>query len=68
MSKIEDCWVIQRDDGKYVNFMDNDDLTWYKKAWQASMTRSKSGAEHEIAIWQLQNCKPVKVELRVVGE
>lgn len=68
MSKIEECWVIQRDDGMYVNFEDNDDLTWYEKVWQASMTWSKSRAEHDIDLWQLENCHPVKVEIRVVGE
>ena len=68
MRKTEYAWVIQRDDGMYVNLEDNDDLTWYKKAWQASMTWSKSRAEHDIDLWQLQNCRPVKVEIRVVGE
>lgn len=68
MSKTEYAWVIQRDDGKYVNFMDNEDLTWYEHIWQATMTWSKSRAEHDIDLGQLQNCHPVKVEIRVIEE
>lgn len=68
MSKIEECWVIQRDDGMYVNLEDNDDLTWYKKAWQATMTWSKHQAEKDIVLWKLQNCRPVKVKISIVGE
>lgn len=45
MSKTEYAWVIQRDDGKFVNFMDNDDLTWYEHTWQATMTWSKYRAK-----------------------
>lgn len=41
MSKTEYAWVIQRYDGKYVNFMDNEDLIWYKHIWQAIMTWDK---------------------------
>ena len=67
-NKVEQCWVIQRDDGKYVNFMDNEDLTWYEHTWQATMTWSKHQAEKDIVLWKLQNCRPVKVEIRVVGE
>ena len=68
MSKTEYAWVIQRDDGKFINFMDNDDLTWYEHTWQATMTWSKHQAEKDIILWKLQNCRPVKVEIRVVGE
>ena len=68
MSKTEYAWVIQRDDGKYVNFMDNEDLTWYEHIWQATMNWSKYQAEKDIVLWKLQNCRPVKVEIRVVGD
>ena len=68
MSKTKYAWVIQRDDGMYVNFMDNDDLTWYEHTWQATMTWSKHQAEKDIILWNLQNCHPIKVEIRVVGE
>lgn len=67
-SKIEECWVIQRDDGMYVNFEDNEDLTWYENAWQASMTWSKGRAQHDIDLWGLKNCKPIKIEIKIVGE
>ena len=65
MSKTEYAWVIQRNDGKFVNFMDNDDLTWYEHTWQATMTGSKYRAEKDIVIWKLQNCQPVKVKLEI---
>lgn len=69
MNKIEECWVIQRDDGMYVNFECNNELlVWFEKIWQSSMICSKNMAQHEIDLWQLKNCKPVKVEIRVVGE
>ena len=68
MSKTEYAWVIQRDDGKYVNFMDNDDLTWYEHTWQATMTWSKHQAEKDIVLWKLQKCRPVKVKIEIVGE
>ena len=54
MSKTEYAWVIQRNDGMYVNFMDNDDLTWYEHTWQASMTWSKHQAEKDIRIEELE--------------
>ena len=68
MSKTEYAWVIQRDDGKYVNFMDNEDLTWYEHTWQATMTWSKHQAEKDIILLKLQNCRPVKVKIEIVGE
>lgn len=68
MRKIEECWVIQRDDGMYVNFMDNDNLTWYEHTWQATMTRSEHQAEKDIILWKLQNCRPVRIKIEIVGE
>ena len=68
MNKTEYACVIQRDDGMYVNFMDNDDLTWYEHIWQATMTWSKHQAEKDIVLWKLQNCKPVKVKIEIIGE
>ena len=80
MSKTEYAWVIQRDDGKFINF-DITNLVIYpdgttidseysiqENVYSASMTWSKHQAEKDIVLWKLQNCRPVKVEIRVVGE
>lgn len=83
MSKIEECWVIQRIDGKYVigwtdfgeitqvsdNFLDfiemflNNFCVDFKYLYQ-----NEDWCKSVIEINQLQNCRPVKVEIRVVGE
>ena len=68
MNKIENAWVIQRDDGRFVNYMVYDDVTWYEHTWQATMTWSKHQAEKDIVLWKLQNCRPVKVKIEEVGE
>ena len=77
MNKTEYAWVIQRDDGKfyfecddsyyndffglyeYAPFDHNKNITFYK---------SKDKALEKIDWFCLQNCRPVKVEIRVVGE
>lgn len=67
MSKVEQCWVIQRDDGKFYLdtslgkniFTDKISLA-YKDTFE--------WIKYHIKLFKLQNCKPVKVEIRVVGE
>ena len=67
MSKTEYAWVIQRDDGKfYVNtslgkhvFTDKI-LLAYKDTFE--------WIKYHIELFKLQNCRPVKVEIKVVGE
>ena len=76
MSKIEECWVIQRDDGsRYFDCQDSyfsdfygiDEWTqFYDK--NISLYKSKDVAMQIIKNQNLQNCRPVKVEIRVVGE
>ena len=69
MSKTEYAWVIQRDDGKFYStkftntmFLENIALaTIYTKNW-------KWKCEFCIKQLNLQNCRPVKLEIRVVGE
>ena len=66
---ISEIWPIEfkkvRKDKKHFT---KDDLTWYEHTWQATMTWSKHQAEKDIVLWKLQNCRPVKVEIKVVGE
>ena len=64
MSKIEECWVIQRNDGMYcVNT-----FAWSRKICYASQLETLQECELAIKEMNLQNCKPVKIEIRVVGE
>lgn len=76
MSKIEECWVIQRDDGSFYfdcqdsyfsDFYGIDEWTmFYDK--NISLYKSKDVAMKTIKDYHLQNCKSVKIEIRVVGE
>lgn len=76
MSKVEECWVIQRDDGKFYagwNIDRNLEAKEYftnvlEKVIINKQVFTIKNALKEIKLMNLQNCKPVKVELRVVGE
>ena len=76
MSKTEYAWVIQRNDGKFYAGW-NFDRNWESKEYFTNVLEkviiSKQvftikDALKEIRLMSLQNCKPVKVEFRVVGE
>ena len=69
MSKIEECWVVQRDDGKFYTECSVKDIKFTSSIWCAMRCDNKNEAEWCIkGIKDLQNCKPVKVEIKVVGE
>ena len=63
MSKIEECWVIQRDDGMYcVNT-----FAWTRKICRATIFETLKDCNY--AIYQMKyECKPLKVEIKVIGE
>ena len=64
MSKTEYAWVIQRDDGKF--FYDIDIVDDYSPYFCG---RFKARKDAQIYINKfLQNCRPVKCEIRVIGE
>lgn len=65
MSKIEECWVIQRDDGKYLEALDG---KFTVNLYCALLCNDKHLADYFVLDFKLQNCRPVKVALRVVGE
>ena len=77
MSKTE-IWVIQRDDGYF--YYDYDFIMKYPYEEKPRFTKDihkvflnnkfwyKVGCEREIKGLNLKNCRPVKVEIRVVGE
>ena len=73
MSKIEECWVIQRDDGEYFTFSEfnYDGIPqgiFFTKYIRFAYLEVKELLDHYIKRLDLQDCKPVKVEIRVVGE
>ena len=76
MSKIEEYWIIQRDDGKFWNCSNSgaDNFASYfvdDIAHAFLFTKEyikKQPIEELIEFRRLQNCRPVKVEIRVVGE
>ena len=63
MSKVEECWVIQRDDGMYcVNT-----FAWSEKLCNACIFETYEDCNY--AIYQMKyNCQPVKVKIKIVGE
>ena len=73
MNKIEEFWVIQRNDGEfYQNYgFDNNGKTYVyfnDKLLLAKKFDNKSNIKRTIKGLNIQNCKPVKCEIRVVGE
>ena len=72
MSKIEECWVI-KDNRKneflsYNRHTKEKILDVSKNLYNAIMFKKYEVAKDTIEIYDLQNCHPVKVEIRVVGE
>ena len=65
--KTEYAWVIQRDDGKFINRHDLDFTNNLYETWFYAEDK-KWLAEEDIRSMYLQNCKPVKVELKVVED
>lgn len=78
MSKTEYAWVIQRDDGKYFDYFDINGKEIFCDSLIESIQDifsffefkipTKAMCEIAIKTHHLQNCKPVKIEIRVVGE
>lgn len=76
MSEIEECWVIQRDDGKFYAGW-NFDRNWEAKECFTNVLEKViinkqvftiKDALKEIRLMNLQNCRPVKVKIEMVGE
>lgn len=75
MSKIEKCWVIQRDDRKLFCDIDIEE-NGYKPYFTEhiehcisnhSTFRTKELAQSYINKF-LQNCRPVRIKIEIVGE
>lgn len=76
MSKTE-LYVIQRDDGMFyydyelevMNVISKPKFTKdINKCFQTRQFGTKHWAEVEIRCMELQNCRPVKVKIQIVGE
>lgn len=69
MSKIEECWVIQRDDGSFFARTEIYNFNVFcDELGNAEICSNKEVMENIIEKYNLQNCRPVKAEIRVVGE
>ena len=67
MSEVEFGWVIRRDDGKFIDRHDLDFTNNLYETWIYAEDK-KWMVEEDIRSLELQNCKPVKIEMRVVED
>lgn len=71
---VENAWVIQRDDGMFYCGFDFGKYCYVKEHFTKSLEKailkkcvySEKNAYYEIKQMALKNCKPVKVEIKVV--
>ena len=76
MSEVEFCWVIRRDDGMFYCGWDFYNTIFIKEHFTKSLAKavlkkcvfSEKNAHWEIKQMDLKNCRPVKIEMRVVEE
>ena len=69
MNKTEYAWVIQRDDGKYFSRIEMPNICVFDNLiTNADRYDYEKTVKYLIEALRLQNCKPVKIEIRVVGE
>ena len=69
MNKTEYVWVIQRDDGKYFSRIEMPNICVFDNLiTNADRYDYEKTVKYLIEALRLQNCRPVKVEIRVVGE
>ena len=69
MSKTEYAWVILRDDGSFFARTEIYNFNVFcNELGNAEMCSNKEIMQNIIEKYNLQNCRPVKVEIRVVGE
>ena len=61
-------WVIQRNDGTFAEYDGFLDVWLFGFIRNADMFSEKDIAQYNINKYHLQNCKLIKVEIRVIGE
>ena len=64
-----EAWTIKNNDGKYITDFD---LDYAKCFWNKDLMNAKFGTlesiEHFIELFGLEDCKPVKVEIKECGK
>lgn len=65
MSEVEYAWVIQRDDGKFFNSLS---IGHFADLVYADIYECEGMALSNVNLYNLQDCKPVKIEIKVVEE
>ena len=73
MSKIDECWAIQRDDGEYFSFSEfnYDGIPqgiFFTEYIHLACLEEKELLEHYMKRLDLRNCRLVKVKIEIVGE
>lgn len=69
MSKTEYAWVIQRDDDRFfIRFELPNFYMFSNKLCVAETFSNKEVTLNFIERYKLQNCRPVKVKIEIVGE
>lgn len=72
MSKTEYAWVIQRDDGKVFAGENSKGVILFFNDFEFNYLDcamiTKKECKNIINHYNLQNCRPVKCEIRVIGE
>lgn len=63
MSEVEFCWVIRRDDGKFFNSLS---IGHFAELVYADIYECEGMALSNVNLYKLQDCKVVKIEMRVV--
>ena len=67
MNSITEAWVIQRKDGKFAYYsMFSRQYEFSTRIVGANFFSYESSAIDNICMSKLQDCKPVKVEIKVV--
>lgn len=68
MSKTEYAWVIQRDDGKFFSKTEHPIFYVFCNLGNSEISSSKEIMQYIIKKYNLQNCRPVRIKIEIVGE
>lgn len=62
------AFVIKNKEGKYWNFLFNNESEFFDEIYNAFMHYSRADAEKDITLWSLKDCEVVEVEINEVDE
>ena len=68
--EVEKGWMVRRDDGMFFAMKDYKGCAVFCDNFNIfnGVMNTKKECKNIIKFYNLQNCKPVKVEIRVIGE